>query len=73
MTEPSALRAAPNPKKTIKLDAPGKQGRYVKIQLLTKSYLSLAEVQVMGITSRIWITPRPDETTIFKGSKGICI
>ena len=43
------FHTTPNPKKTIKLDAPGKQGRYVKIQLLTKSYLSLAEVQVMGI------------------------
>jgi hypothetical protein len=30
------------------LDASGKQGRYVKIQLLDSDYLSLAEVQVMG-------------------------
>jgi hypothetical protein len=29
--------------------APGKQGRYVRIQLLDENYLSLAEVQVMGI------------------------
>ncbi len=42
------FHVAPNPKKTIKLDAPGKQGRYVRIQLLDKNYLSLAEVQVMG-------------------------
>ena len=27
----------------------GKQGRYVKIQLLDNDYLSLAEVQVMGV------------------------
>jgi hypothetical protein len=27
----------------------GKQGRYVRIQLLDENYLSLAEVQVMGI------------------------
>ncbi len=41
----------PNPKKIIKLDAPGKQGRYVRIQLPDTSYnyLSLAEVQVMGV------------------------
>jgi hypothetical protein len=26
-----------------------KQGRYVRIQLLDKNYLSLAEVQVMGV------------------------
>jgi hypothetical protein len=31
------------------LDASGKQGRYVRIQLLDKDYLSLAEVQVMGV------------------------
>ena len=43
------FHVAPNPKKTIKLDASGKQGRYVRIQLLDKNYLSLAEVQVMGI------------------------
>ena len=30
------------------LNALGKQGRYVRIQLLDKDYLSLAEVQVMG-------------------------
>jgi hypothetical protein len=38
-----------NPKKIIQLDASGKQGRYVRIQLLDKDYLSLAEVQVMGV------------------------
>ena len=38
----------PKPKKAIKLDAPSKLGRYVRIQLLDKNYLSLAEVQVMG-------------------------
>jgi hypothetical protein len=43
------FHVAPNPKKTIKLDTSGKQGRYVRIQLLDKNYLSLAEVQVMGI------------------------
>jgi hypothetical protein len=43
------FRVAPNPKKIIQLDASGKQGRYVRIQLLDKDYLSLAEVQVMGI------------------------
>ncbi len=42
------FHVAPNPKKTITLDMPGKQGRYVKIQLPTWGYLSLAEVQVMG-------------------------
>jgi hypothetical protein len=36
-------------KKIIQLDASGKQGRYVRIQLLDKDYLSLAEVQVMGV------------------------
>jgi hypothetical protein len=30
------------------LNTLGKQGRYVRIQLLDKGYLSLAEVQVMG-------------------------
>jgi hypothetical protein len=45
------FRVAPNPKKTIQLDASGKQGRYVRIQLLDKDYLSLAEVQVMGVDS----------------------
>jgi hypothetical protein len=29
--------------------ASGKQGRYVRIQLLDSDYLSLTEVQVMGI------------------------
>ena len=42
------FHVAPNPKKTIKLDASGKQGRYVRVQLLDKNYLSLAEVQVIG-------------------------
>ncbi|VVM22407.1 hypothetical protein BSPWISOXPB_4750 [uncultured Gammaproteobacteria bacterium] len=42
------FHVAPNPKKIIQLDASGKQGRYVRIQLLDKDYLSLAEVQVMG-------------------------
>jgi hypothetical protein len=46
--EPSALRAA-KALWTIKLDASGKQGRYVRIQLLDKNYLSLAEVQVIGV------------------------
>jgi hypothetical protein len=41
------FHVAPNPKKIIQLDASGKQGRYVRIQLLDKDYLSLAEVQVM--------------------------
>jgi hypothetical protein len=27
----------------------GKKGRYVRIQLLDKNYLSLAEVQVIGV------------------------
>ncbi|VVH66216.1 lipoprotein, putative, partial [uncultured Gammaproteobacteria bacterium] len=39
----------PKPKKSIKLSAQSKQGRYVRIQLLDKNYLSLAEVQVMGV------------------------
>jgi hypothetical protein len=39
----------PKPKKAIKLGAQSKQGRYVRIQLLDKNYLSLAEVQVMGV------------------------
>ena len=43
------FHVAPNPKKTIKLNTPGKQGRYVRIQLLDKNYLSLAEVQVMDV------------------------
>ncbi|VVM22056.1 hypothetical protein BSPWISOXPB_3054 [uncultured Gammaproteobacteria bacterium] len=43
------FHVAPNPKKIIQLDASGKQGRYVRIQLLDKNYLSLAEVQVMGV------------------------
>ncbi len=42
------FHVAPNPKKIIQLNALGKQGRYVRIQLLDKDYLSLAEVQVMG-------------------------
>jgi hypothetical protein len=32
-----------------------KQGRYVRIQLLDKNYLSLAEVQVMGVLGKNWI------------------
>jgi hypothetical protein len=43
------FHVAPNPKKIIQLDASGKQGRYVRIQLLDKNYLSLAEVQVIGV------------------------
>jgi site-specific DNA-adenine methylase len=43
------FHVAPNPKKIIQLNASGKQGRYVRIQLLDKNYLSLAEVQVMGV------------------------
>ena len=43
------FHVAPNPKTNIKLDAPGKQGRYVRIQLLDKNYLSLSEVQVIGV------------------------
>jgi hypothetical protein len=43
------FHVSPNPKKIIQLDASGKQGRYVRIQLLDKDYLSLAEVQVMGV------------------------
>jgi hypothetical protein len=39
----------PDPKKIIQLGVLGKQGRYVRIQLLDKDYLSLAEVQVMGV------------------------
>jgi hypothetical protein len=33
------FHVAPNPKKTIKLDAPGKQGRYVRIQLLDSVWI----------------------------------
>jgi ABC-type proline/glycine betaine transport system ATPase subunit len=40
------LHVVPNPKKIIQLNGSGKQGRYVRIQLLDKNYLSLAEVQV---------------------------
>ena len=43
------FHVAPNPRKIIQLDASGKQGRYVRIQLLDSDYLSLAEVQVMGV------------------------
>ncbi|CAC9641182.1 hypothetical protein BCLUESOX_765 [bacterium endosymbiont of Bathymodiolus sp. 5 South] len=43
------FHVAPNPRKIIQLDASGKQGRYVRIQLLDNDYLSLAEVQVMGV------------------------
>jgi hypothetical protein len=43
------FHGVPNPKKTIKLSTQGKRGRYVKIQLLDNNYLSLAEVQVMGV------------------------
>lgn len=38
----------PDPKKSIFLGRQGIQGRYVKIQLLGKNFLSLAEVRVMG-------------------------
>jgi hypothetical protein len=37
--------AAPNPSATI---AVGAQGRYVRVQLTSAGYLSLAEVQVFG-------------------------
>jgi hypothetical protein len=40
---------APNPKAIIDSGKQGKQGRYVKIQLLGKNYLSLAEVEVIGL------------------------
>jgi archaellum component FlaG (FlaF/FlaG flagellin family) len=43
------FHVAPNPKKIIQLNGSGKQGRYVRIQLLDKNYLSLAEVQVIGV------------------------
>ncbi|VVH66677.1 hypothetical protein BSPLISOX_3212 [uncultured Gammaproteobacteria bacterium] len=43
------FHVTPNPKKIIQLKASGKQGRYVRIQLLDKNYLSLAEVQVIGV------------------------
>ncbi|VVH67380.1 Late competence protein ComGC, access of DNA to ComEA, FIG007487 [uncultured Gammaproteobacteria bacterium] len=43
------FHVAPNPRKIIQLDASGKQGRYVRIQLLDSDYLSLAEVQVIGV------------------------
>jgi hypothetical protein len=52
----------PNPKTIIRLDAQDKQGRYVRIQLLGKNHLSLAEVQVIG---GIWITPSFDCTIFF--------
>jgi hypothetical protein len=42
------FHVAPNPKKIIQLNGSDKQGRYVRIQLLDKNYLSLAEVQVIG-------------------------
>lgn len=45
---------APNPSTTISTTG---QGRYVRVQLTGTNYLSLAEVQVFGIT-----TPRPDLT-----------
>ena len=38
---------APNPSTTISVTA-GTQGRYVRVQLSSPNYLSLAEVQVMG-------------------------
>ena len=38
----------PNPSTTIDLGDEGIQGRYVKVQLLNKNSLSLAEVQVIG-------------------------
>jgi hypothetical protein len=40
--------------------------------LEAKKYLLAKDIRCV-FTSRIWITPRPDETTIFKGSKGIFI
>ncbi|CAC9585911.1 hypothetical protein, partial [uncultured Gammaproteobacteria bacterium] len=43
------FHVTPNPKKIIKLGTQGKQGRYVRVQLLDKNFLSLAEVQVMGV------------------------
>jgi hypothetical protein len=33
------FHVAPNPRKIIQLDASGKQGRYVRIQLLDSDYL----------------------------------
>jgi hypothetical protein len=45
------FHVAPNPKKIIQLGVLGKQGRYVRIQLLDKNYLSLAEVQVIGVST----------------------
>ena len=49
------FHVAPNPKKIIQLDASGKQGRYVRIQLLGKNYLSLAEVQVIGVDPEVQV------------------
>jgi hypothetical protein len=43
------FHSAPNPTATIDLGIEGIEGRYVKIQLLNKDYLSLAEVEVMGL------------------------
>ncbi|AYQ57216.1 hypothetical protein MS2017_1531 [Bathymodiolus thermophilus thioautotrophic gill symbiont] len=42
------FRTYPDPEKSIDLSLPSIQGSYVKIQLLNKNYLALAEVQVLG-------------------------
>lgn len=42
------FHAYPNPSTTIDLGDEGTQGRYVKVQLLDKNFLFLAEVEVIG-------------------------
>jgi hypothetical protein len=46
------FHVAPNPKKTITLDMPGKQGRYVKIQFamieIARSSLKAAKALLLG-------------------------
>ena len=60
------FHVTPNPKKIIKLGTQGKQGRYVRIQLLDKNYLSLAEVQVMGVDLLRFSEVDYSSYTIFK-------
>ncbi|AYQ56862.1 hypothetical protein MS2017_1162 [Bathymodiolus thermophilus thioautotrophic gill symbiont] len=48
ITYEQKFRSIPNPKIVIDLGVNGKQGRFVKIQLLGNNYLSLAEVQIIA-------------------------
>ncbi|GAW87507.1 hypothetical protein bplSymb_SCF09601P001 [Bathymodiolus platifrons methanotrophic gill symbiont] len=64
----------PNRKKIIEIDEiVDKKGRYVKVQLLDKNYLSLAEVQVMGrdVAPPVYMCDEAYNYSVYDGDGGI--